>query len=401
MKQRRHAVVKRSQAQLALAGGEPAFREAVHVGGPNTPGKRRFLRSVREIFHRNQLTNNGPLVQKLESDVASYLGVDHCVAVANGTVALEMTLKALELDGEVIVPAYTFIASAHAIAWSGLTPVFVDIDPDTHLIDADAVRRVITPRTSAILAVHLWGRSADSTALTELAEEFGLRLVFDAAHAFGSTNNGVRIGGAGNAEIFSFHATKFFNTFEGGAITTNDDALAQRLRLTRNFGFDGFDSVSSLGTNAKMHEISAAMGLANLQHLEEIMRINSRNRACYIQGLSGVPGVRVLPYDDAETNNNQYVVLEVLENSGRSRDDLVHALHAENVMARKYFWPACHRMAPYRDQPPSDGWSLPATEAVADRVIVLPTGMGVSVRDVAAICAIIRLSIDHARRIEE
>lgn len=398
MKQRRGSVVKRSASDLALLGGKPAFGKAVHVGGPNTPGRRRFVKLARGLLARNQLTNNGPLVQRLESEVATYLGVEHCIAVSNGTIALEMTLRALDLRGEVIVPAYTFIASAHAITWSGLTPVFVDIDPQTHLVDVEAVRRAITPRTSAILAVHLWGRGVDSDSLERIADEFGLRLVFDAAHAFGSTVNGVRIGGNGDAETFSFHATKFFNSFEGGAITTNNDALAHRLRLFRNFGFDGVDSVASLGTNAKMHEASAAMALANMPYLDKMMQVNLRNRAAYINGMSDTRGVRILPYDDAEVNNNQYVVLEVMEDAGVSRDELVRSLQAENVMARKYFWPACHRMAPYRDHPPSGGWSLPFTEMVADRVVVLPTGMGISTRDVAAICAVIRLTAAHGSR---
>lgn len=378
-------------AELAVRGGAPAFRAPLHVGGPNVPGRAEFEKLVGEILDSRQLTNDGPMVRRLEAAIAERVGVDHCVAVSNGTLGLELVLRALDLTGEVIVPSYTFVASAHAIRWVGLQPVFVEIDASTHLVDVDAVRAAITPQTSAILAVHLWGQGANADALEALASEFGLRLVFDAAHAFGSTSGGAPIGGRGDAEVFSFHSTKFFNTFEGGAVVTRDESLARRLRLQRNFGFDGIDSVVGAGTNAKLPEISAAMGIANLQHLDEILQVNAANRQAYSEGLRDLIGLRLLAYDEGERNNNQYVVLEVFDDSEVDRDELVRVLRAENIMARKYFWPSCHRMGPYRDEPPPGGFRLPATETVADRVIVLPTGMSVSPDDIKVITDIIRL----------
>ena len=231
----------RGKADLAIHGATPAFAEPLHVGRPNIVDRDAFLARVAQVLDNQWLTNNGPLVQEFEARIAAHLGVKHCVAMCNGTIALEIAIRALGLTGEVIVPSWTFVATAHALYWQGITPVFADIDPDTHNLDPDAVRRMITPRTSGIIGVHLWGRAAPVEALQAIADEHGLKLMFDAAHAFGSTHRGQSIGRFGACEVFSFHATKSFNTMEGGAVTTNDDALAETLRLMRNFGFKGYD----------------------------------------------------------------------------------------------------------------------------------------------------------------
>jgi len=364
--------------------------DAIHVGRPNIGDRDAFLALVAEAVDRRWLSNNGPLVQQLEQRVADYLGVRHCIAMCNGTIALEIAIRALGLSGEVIVPSYTFIATAHALSWQGITPVFADIDPRTHNLDPDSVRRMITPRTSGIIGVHLWGRPAQVGALQDVADEHGLRLLFDAAHAFGCTLGGRMIGGFGRCEVLSFHATKFFNTLEGGAIVTNDDALADTARLMRNFGFAGFDNVVHPGTNGKMTEVSAAMGLVNLDSLHDFVSTNRSHHGRYTELLAGLPGISVLQYDAAEHNNWQYVVLEVTEECPSSRDAIVDALQAQGILARKYFWPGCHRMKPYRELYPHAGMLLPNTERVADRVVVLPTGTGVDDGDVARICEIIR-----------
>src|SRR5690242_4135606 len=219
--------VIRTKADLAIRGAPPAFDEPLHVGRPNIVNRDAFLLSVSEILDRHWLTNNGPVVQEFERRVAEYLGVKHCVAMCNGTIALEIAIRALGLDGEVIVPSWTFVATAHSLYWQGITPVFADIDPATHNLDPDAVRRMITPRTSGIIGVHLWGRAAPVEGLQAIADQHGLKLMFDAAHAFGSTHGGTSIGRFGECEVFSFHATKAFNTMEGGAVTTDDDELAE------------------------------------------------------------------------------------------------------------------------------------------------------------------------------
>ncbi len=376
-----------------MFGGTPSFAEPLHVGRPYLGDRARFAELVDGMLDRRWLTNDGPLVRELEERVAAHLGVEHCVAMCNGTAALEIAIRALGLTGEVIVPSYTFIATAHALHWQGLTPVFVDIDPRTHTLDPEAVRSAVTPRTTGIIGVHLWGRSAEVEALQGVADEHRLELMFDAAHAFGCTRGQRMIGGFGRAEVLSFHATKFFHSIEGGAVVTDDEGLAAEMRLMRNFGFSDNDTVVHPGTNGKMTEVCAAMGLANLPRLGRVLDSNRANHAAYTHSLRGIPGVKVMAYDETERNNYQYVVLVVDPSAGVSRDDLVRTLRAENVLARRYFWPGCHRMLPYRDLFPDAGLSLPHTEAVADHVLVLPTGDAVSPGDIDVIASILEKRI--------
>lgn len=374
----------------------PEFEEPIHVGRPNIGDRETFGRLVDEMFDRRWLSNNGPMVQEFERRIANYVGVKHCIAMNNGTVALEIAIRALGLTGEVIVPSYTFVATAHALHWQGITPVFADIDPATQNLDPTSVRRMITPRTTGIIGVHLWGRAAPVVELQSIADEHGLQLMFDAAHAFGCSSGGTMIGGFGRAEVFSFHATKFFNTFEGGAILTNDDELAETAQLMRNFGFAGPDNVVHPGTNGKMVEVCAAMGLANLDGIEEVIQTNRQNYYAYREELGGIPGISVIEYDESEQNNFQYIVLEVSESSSTNRDKIVAGLNSKKVLARKYFWPGCHRMQPYRDLFPHAGLMLPNTEEAAKRVVVLPTGNAVNESSVALIADMIRSLVSTA-----
>jgi dTDP-4-amino-4,6-dideoxygalactose transaminase len=381
---------------LAILGGEPAFRTTLHVGQPNIENRDRFLDRVTDILDRRWLTNNGFYVREFERKVSRYLGVKHCVAMCNATVALEIAERALGLRGEVIVPSMTFIATAHSLQWQEITPVFCDIDPETHNIDPRRIERLITPRTTGIIGVHLWGRACDVRALSEIAKRKGLKLLFDAAHAFGCSHKGKMIGGFGDAEILSFHATKFINTLEGGAVVTNNDELAEKLRLMRNFGFAGLDNVIYIGTNGKMNEISAAMGLTSLESLPGIAAINHRNYQTYQTELSGVPGIQLLSFDERECNNYQYIVMKVDQEVARiSRDLLVKILHAENIRVRRYFYPGSHRMEPYRSFFPNAGLLLPETEKLVEKVVVLPNGTSVSADDVKQICEIIRFVIGN------
>lgn len=376
---------------LAINGAPPAFNRILHVGSPNIGSVEGFLQYVGQVFDCRRLTNNGPLVQEFEQRVADYHGVRHCVAMCNGTIALEIAIRALGLEGEVIVPSYTFIATAHALYWQGITPVFADIDAATHNLDPESVRRMITPRTTGIIGVHLWGRSAPVEALQAIADEHGLKLMFDAAHAFGCSRKSQMIGNFGDCEVLSFHATKFFNTFEGGAVVTNNEMLAETMRLMRNFGFAGLDTVIHPGTNGKMMELAAAMGLVNLDAIDDMIDANRCNYQAYREALDGLSGVRVLPFDESERNNYQYVVVEVEAGGTVSRDRMIDALHAENIRARKYFWPGCHNMQPYRDLYPSAEKMLPKTRQVADRVVVLPTGTALDHASVADVAAVIRV----------
>ncbi|ULU25059.1 DegT/DnrJ/EryC1/StrS family aminotransferase [Dyella terrae] len=346
-----------------------------------------------QVLDNQWLTNNGPMVQEFEREIAEKLGVKHCVAMCNGTIALEIAIRALQLEGEVIVPSWTFVATAHALYWQGITPVFADIDPATHNLDPASVRCMITPRTSGIIGVHLWGRAAPVRELQDIADEHRLKLMFDAAHAFGSTYRGETIGRFGACEVLSFHATKSFNTFEGGAVATNDDELADTMRLMRNFGFSGYDNVIHPGTNGKMVEVCAAMGLANLLSHESVVVANRENYEAYRQALANIPGVSLLPYDPTEQNSYHYVVIEIAPECPVSRDDIVAALHAENILARKYFWPGVHKMRPYRDLFPHAHLMLSQTEKVAESVIILPTGTTLPEYAVNTVADIIRICI--------
>lgn len=366
------------------------LNSTLHVGRPNIGNRAKLLERFNDILDRRWFTNNGPVVKEFEQRITEYLGVKHCVAMCNATIAMEIACRALELRGEVIMPAYTFAATPHAFQWQEVRPRFADIDPRTHNLDPKSVETLITPMTSAIVGVHVWGRACDTDALEEIGRRHGLAVLYDAAHAFGCTHRGRLIGGFGRCEVFSFHATKFLNSFEGGAVTTNDDRLAERLRLMRNFGFVGVDRVDHLGVNGKMTEICAAMGVTSLDAIDELVATNLRNYEAYHAELSGLRGLTVLHYDKQERSNFQYVVVEVdPATCAQDRDALVARLQRENVLARRYFWPGCHRMEPYRSRP--EGIPiLPATERVAARVMVLPTGQAVDVDSIKRIGCILR-----------
>ena len=383
--------------ELAISGADPAFVEKVHVGRPNVGNRDNLLARINDMLDRVWFTNNGPYVQEFEAKLAAFVGVRHCVAMCNATVALEIAIRALELTGEVIVPSFTFIATAHALQWQEITPVFCDIDPSTHNLDVAKVEEMITPRTTGIIGVHTWGRPCDVDRLEAIASRRSLRLLFDAAHAFGCSYKGKPIGGFGRCEVFSFHATKFFNTFEGGAVLTNDNVLAEKMGLMRNFGFRGYDNVIYIGTNGKMTEVSAAMGLTSLESIEEFVSTNRRNYMTYRRELDGIPGVSVMTYNEGERTNYQYIVLEIDELTAKlTRDELVDVLTAENVLARRYFFPGCHRMEPYRSYFPHAALVLPETERLCHRVIVLPNGTGVGEPAISQICQIIRTAVANA-----
>ena len=389
--------------KLAIFGGIPSFDEKLYVGRPNIGNREQLLNRISDIVERKWLSNDGKYVQELEARIAKLLGVKHCMAVCNATIGLEIVARAANLKGEVILPSFTFVATAHSMQWLGLTPVFCDIDPETHTIDAAQIEKLITPRTSAIVAVHVWGQPANVEALSEIAKRHNLKLIFDAAHAFHCSYQGRMIGNFGDAEVFSFHATKFFNTFEGGAIVTNNDELAEKIRLMKSFGFAaGYDNVTSLGTNGKMNEACAAMGVTGLDSLNDFIEINYRNYKQYQQELAGVPGVRLYQFDENQTCNYQYIILEIDEKITHiSRDHLVNILHAENVLARRYFYPGCHQMQPYSTLYPEAEAQLPHTNQLVKRVMSLPTGTGVTKEKISKICNLIKFVVKHGLNISE
>lgn len=357
------------------------------VGCPNVGDLDIFYDRTKAILNSRRFSNNGPVVQELENKLQEYLGVRHCIAICNATVGLQVCAHALGLTGEVITTPYTFVATSHALYWEGIRPVFIDVDSSTHNIDPESVEAAITKQTSGILGVHVWGRPCFPQELRKIADRHGLHLMFDAAHAFGCAHNGQMIGNFGECEVFSFHATKFFNTFEGGAIATNDDNLAAKIRLMINFGFSGMDNVVHLGTNAKMSEIHAAMGVACFSKLNDILSINRSHYALYRERLKALPGISLYEYDDLSASNCQYVVLEInSDECSMDRDAIVSELHAENIIARRYFYPCCHRMEPYATLYADTQKPLPKAESLASRTLVLPTGSSITAEDVNRVC---------------
>lgn len=393
---------KNSVSDLAIFGGRPAFPEKLHVGRPNVGDRDRLMARLNDMLDRRWLTNDGPFVQEFERKICEFVGVRHCLAMCNATVALEIATRALELQGEVIVPSFTFIATASSQSWLGITPVFCDVDPKTHNLDPAKVEKMITPRTTGIIGVHVWGRPCDIDGLTEVARRHKLKLMFDAAHAFGCSYKGRLLGAFGEAEVYSFHATKFLNTFEGGAVVTNNDELAHKMRLMKNFGFAGYDNVIHPGTNGKMCEASAAMGLTGLESFDSFVDTNFRNYKQYHAELDPIPGVKVIDYDPKERSNFQYIVAEIDETqSGITRDELIDLLWAENVLARRYFYPGIHRMEAYKPYFPHAGLLLPETEKLSARVTVLPTGTSVDSNQIHEICALIKFAAEHGSEIRK
>lgn len=394
--------MKKKLQDLAIFGGNPDFNDTLHVGRPNIGNRQRFLELINNTLDRRWLSNKGPYVQELEKKIADFLGVKHCIAMCNGTVALEIVIRACGLTSEVIVPSFTFIATAHALQWQGIKPVFCDIDPDTYNIDSSRVEELITPSTSGIIGVHIWGRPCNIESLDEIARQRNLKLLYDAAHAFGCSYNGRMIGNFGDAEVFSFHATKFFNTLEGGAVVTNDEDLAAKVRLMKNFGFAGEDNVIYIGTNGKMNEISAAMGLTQLEDIDELIGTNYRNYKQYETEFKDIPGINLIKYDETEKCNYQFVVLEIDEEAtGVSRDQLQQILWAENVLARRYFYPGCHQMEPYRSYFSHSGLVLPETEKLVKRVLSLPSGTAVGIDHIEKICQIIRFALTNGAEVSK
>ncbi|MGC5400902.1 aminotransferase class I/II-fold pyridoxal phosphate-dependent enzyme [Streptomyces sp. DT20] len=387
--------MKHGTQDLALFGGTPAFVEDRRVGRPNQGDRRRFLDRMNQALDNEWLSNMGPLMHEFEDRVAELAGVRHCVSLCNATVALQMLIGDEATGGapgdEVIVPALTFPATAHAVGWRGLRPVVCDVDPVTGLIDPEQVETLITPRTRAIIGVHVWGQACDVGRLEKIAESNGLRLYFDAAPALGCTHNDTPIGGFGNAEVFSFHATKIVNSFEGGAIVTDDDALAERMRAVRNFGFGPDGRVGHIGTNAKLNEVAAAMGLTSLDALADTMIHNRANYELYRAELAGIPGVRPVEYASQHRNNHHYMMITVDEAAaGLHRDLLLGVLRAERILAQPYFPQGMHQLQPYAEDP---GRSLPHAEELCGQLLALPTGPAVGADDIKTISDAIRVAV--------
>jgi dTDP-4-amino-4,6-dideoxygalactose transaminase len=387
--------LKRNIEDLALFGGAPLFSEPIHVGRPNIGNRQSLFGRLNGALDSRWLSNGGPLVQEFEKKIAADVGVRHCVATSSATRGIEILARALNITGKVIVPSFTFVATVNALRWVGLEPVFCDVHPITHNLDPAQVEELLDGSIAAIMGVHLWGRACDVEALTALARRSGCPLIFDAAHAFGCRYKGRPVGGFGNAEVFSFHATKCVNSFEGGAIVTNDEKIASEARLLQNFGFADFDYVTRVGINGRMSEASAAMGLTSLESKDEFIAINRRNYGAYREGLLETPGLAVVEFADDISPNYHYVIVEVDEGKSEiGRDVIQRILWAENVLARRYFYPGCHRMIPYQGGLGSR--QFPVTDHLANSLLSLPTGGDLRPAAIVELCRMLKFIVANA-----
>lgn len=380
----------------AIAGGQPAFEPRLPLVRPSVPEADGIRATIENILSSRVLTN-GPTVRRFEERCAETLGVAHCVAVSSCTAGLMLVLRAADLRGEIVVPSFTFAATTHAAVWNGLTPVFADIDPSSLTLSPAGVSSVLTDRCSAILATHLYGAPCDTDALEELARARGVRLFFDAAHAFGSRRAGVPVGRFGDAEVFSLSPTKLLVAGEGGLIATNDGELADRCRIGRDYGNPGDYDCRFVGLNARMSELHAALGLASLTTLEE--RIGRRNElaARYREGLRAVAGIS-FPHlrDEDRTTYKDFTLLVDGDAFGLDAGELARALDAEGIDTRRYYAPPVHATQAYRAWDPGPG-RLPHTERAAARCLTLPMWEGMSDDQPARVAAAIRRIQNHAR----
>ncbi|NIF46883.1 DegT/DnrJ/EryC1/StrS family aminotransferase [Enterobacter sp. Ap-1006] len=344
----------------------------IFVTSPLLPPLEEFVPYLEQIWGNKHLTNNGPFHQQLEQALADYLGVKYLSLFSNGTLALLTAFQTLRLSGEVITTPYSFVATSHSLLWNGLTPVFADIDPQTFNINADAIEALITPQTTAIMPVHCYGIPCDVDKIQRIADTYGLKVIYDAAHAFGVKQNGSSILNCGDLSILSFHATKVFNTIEGGAIICPDARTKKRIDYLKNFGFADETTVIAPGINAKMNEVQAAFGLLQLQHIDGALSARAEIYQRYCEGLADIPGLEFYTQkSDYEWNHAYYPVL-IDERFPVSRDALYDALKEEGIYTRRYFYPLISSFAMYRHLPSSAAEHLPVANDLANKVLCLP-----------------------------
>ncbi|MBN9693050.1 MAG: DegT/DnrJ/EryC1/StrS family aminotransferase [Verrucomicrobia bacterium] len=377
------------------------FAEPIYVTRPFLPPLADYAAGLEEIWRNVRLTNDGPILRRFESKLARSLGTENLALFTNGTLALHLALRGLGIRGEVITTPFTFAATTHALVWNGNQPVFADIEPTTYTLDPSAVEAAITPRTGAILAVHVYGYPCRLEALADLARRYRLPLIYDAAHAFGVSVEGRPIGQFGDLSMFSFHATKPFHSIEGGLLVFGDGKQRRTFDLLRNFGLANETDVLLPGTNAKMNEFQALMGLQLLDHLDGIRERRRQIDALYRDQLGNLPGLRIPPAPSVHvTSNYSYFPVEIEPTEfGASRDQLCEFLKGYNVFARRYFYPLVPDFACYRDQ--FGAVPLPNARRVASQILTLPIYDSLALEDVARICAVIRSleRLDRSKRV--
>jgi dTDP-4-amino-4,6-dideoxygalactose transaminase len=364
-------------------------RSPIFVTEPHLPPLEEFIPYLEQIWESKRLTNGGPFHQQLETELAHYLGVEHLSLFANGTLALVTALQALRITGEVITTPYTFAATAHSLLWNNIKPVFVDIDPHTCNLDPDRIEEAITPATTAILPVHCYGIPCDVERIERIANTYGLKVIYDAAHAFGVRQGSESILRHGDLSILSFHATKVFNTFEGGAIICPDVKIKQRIDYLKNFGFADEVTVVAPGINGKMNEVSAALGLLQLKYIDKALNARAAIHQRYVRAFQGVPTLHMQQAPAGLTWNHAYCPLFVRPEHPVDRDTLYERLRTNAIHARRYFYPLISSFPMYRGLPSAAVEHLPNAHRLAGQVVCLPTYPSLGTEDQARLIDVV------------
>lgn len=362
----------------------------IYVTEPYLPPLDEFIPYLEQIWASKKLTNNGPMHQQLEAALRDYLGVQEIALFNNGTIALLTALQALRISGEVITTPFSFVATGHSLLWNGITPVFVDIDPQTFNLDPEKIEAAITPRTTAIMPVHCYGNPCDVVAIQEIADTYNLKVIYDAAHAFGVEDEGGSILRHGDLSAISFHATKVFNTFEGGAIVCPDAKTKRHIDNLKNFGIVNETTVVASGINGKMSEINAAFGLLQLKHIDYAIRRREEVDRLYRRNLEGIKGIRLPDFQAQTVSNYAYFPVRVSHDYAVSRDELYERLRAHDVYARRYFYPLISDHAVYRGAESRSPSPLNHAHSAANEVICLPISASLSAHQVEFICQVVK-----------
>lgn len=365
--------------------------EQITVTSPLLPDREEFNRLLSEIWESKWITNNGQFHRQLEKELADYLKVPYISLFTNGTLPLITALQALRITGEVITTPYSFVATTHSLWWNGIKPVFVDIDSASCNLDPNKIEAAITPRTTAIMPVHCYGKPCDTKAIQEIADKYGLKVIYDAAHAFGVEVNGESLLKAGDLSTLSFHATKVYNTIEGGALVMHDEQTKKRIDYLKNFGFANETTVVAPGINSKMDEVRAAYGLLNLRQVDAAIEARRHVAQCYREALRNIDGLTF--FDDMPGVRHNYSYFPVFidaEKFGMTRDELYFKMKEANVLGRRYFYPLISDFSTYRGLPSSTPQNLPVATRIANQVICLPMHHQLSEEDVDRIINLIK-----------
>ncbi len=362
------------------------MEEKISVTRSFLPPIEEYINEIKELWDTHWITNMGVKHQILEGKLKEYLSVENIALFTNGHLALEGVIQAMDLKGEVITTPFTFVSTTHAIVRNGLTPVFCDINYDDYNINADKIEDLITEKTSAIIPVHVYGHICDYKKIEEIAKKYNLKVIYDAAHAFGETIDGKSVATLGDASMFSFHATKVFNTIEGGAVTYKNSELKEKLDQVKNFGITGPESIESIGGNAKMNEFQAAMGICNLRHVEEEIEKRKKVVKRYIERLSDIRGIKLNSYNKKLKSNYAYFPV-LFDGYKANRDEIYEELKKNNIMARKYFYPLTNDAQCYKNR--FNVEETPIAKYVADRILTLPLYGDLELSIVDKICDII------------